>query len=407
MRHIRVVLILTQRQIRYLLRMPWTLAALFVPAIVLYAIFTLIFAGQTGGSGKAPSVELAFVDQDATDASRKLAEALRQMSVEIVRENADGAPLTVEDVRKLITSRKISVGIVVPPGYGAHPHPGDPAHPGVELIADDSQPAERMMIAGMLQMAAGRAMFDPTLSAAPDAATTQSADTDSGSPFAGGMIDIRESSVSPGPRRRTPASLMFLAGLVPMFLLFNATGAAGGLLAELQEGSIRRLLVAPVSPAHVLFAQMLFAVLLAVAQCATMYLFAWVAFGAPIWSHALGLLALTIATAAATVGFGMLLASVCRNLEQLNSFGTVVVLGMSAVGGSMIPRMFMPDWIKQIGFLTINGWAYDGFMDVITGRGISAVALELTVLLAVGVSLATVGSVLLRGRLRSTGVQTA
>jgi ABC-2 type transport system permease protein len=95
-----------------------------------------------------------------------------------------------------------------------------------------------------------------------------------------------------------------------------------------------------------------------------------------------------------------------RSREQLNGFGSVVVLGMSAIGGSMIPRMFMPDWLKQVGFLTINGWAYDGFMDLVTGRGFAAMALELFVLLAAGIVLATIGSILLSGRLRSSGVQT-
>ena len=74
---------------------------------------------------------------------------------------------------------------------------------------------------------------------------------------------------------------------------------------------------------------------------------------------------MSIATVAATTAFGMVIASTAKSLEQIQSSITMIVLTMSAVGGSMFPRILMPDWLKNLGFLTINGWAIDGYLDAL------------------------------------------
>jgi ABC-2 type transport system permease protein len=37
---------------------------------------------------------------------------------------------------------------------------------------------------------------------------------------------------------------------------------------------------------------------------------------------------------------------------------------MSAVGGSMFPRFLMSEKLQQLGLLTFNGWALDGYLKV-------------------------------------------
>jgi ABC-2 type transport system permease protein len=197
-----------------------------------------------------------------------------------------------------------------------------------------------------------------------------------------------------------PPSMLYLAGLIPMFLLFNSSGAASGILTELETGATRRVMVAPVAAADYLFGYMVSGMAMAFLQCVSMYAFAALFFEAPIVEFAAGLTMLTFATCLSTVGFGVLMASVSRSAEQLNSLGTVVILGMSAIGGSMFPRFMMPDWVKPLGLFTINGWAYDGFLDVVLGRGTLAALPESTVLCLIGIAGAALGSILLSRRLR-------
>lgn len=422
MRHLRLVLVIAGRGLREVSRMPGILAVIFVPGIVLYLIFTVIFVGGSGDKGgtTTPKVVVAVVDRDQSVPSTRLIESMRKMSMRVVTTDRQGAPLDDAGARRLVEIRRASAGLIIPEGFGAHPAPNDPKNPGVELVIDETQPMEGQVVAGMLQMAAGMTLMEmvadavraltgasptptsPDAGAAPDADKAGGGKDDSTGPEENRMLlKIRTSGVAVRKGRPVPpSSLLYLAGLVPMFLLFNCSGAASSMLEELQTGATRRVLVAPVSAADYLFGQMGLSMVICLLQCGSMYLFAWAVFKAPVFSYPLGLAILTVATACATVGFAMLMASVVRTAEQLHSIGTVVILGMSAIGGSMFPRFFMPDWIKPLGLFTINGWAYDGFIDLFRGGGLLGIAAETAVLFAAGLAFAILGSVLLRARLR-------
>ena len=405
MRHLRLIWVLAGRSVRELSRMPGVLAVCFVPGIVLYAIFTLVFSGATDSSGKPPQIDVALADLDQTGASKRLTNAMRRISLTPTTTDSDGNPLDEDGVRQLVKRRRVSAGLVIPEGYGRHPMAADPQHAGVKMIVDDTNPMEGQIVEGLMQLAAGRALFASTLGTDDPDDTSNGPQDKEQEPAGGGMLlTVHATGVSAEKQQgpgQVSSSLIWLAGLVPMFLLFSCSGAAEGMLEELASGATRRVLAAPVSPGHLLVGHMIFSMGLCLVQCIAMYLFAWAVFGAPIWPIAGGLLVLTVATASATVGFGMLLASVVRHSQQLQTIGMVAILAMSALGGSMLPRMFMPGWMKNLGLLTINGWAYDGFLDLARGDGLQAAALEVAVLFAIGAVLVGVGTFFLRVRLRA------
>jgi ABC-2 type transport system permease protein len=43
---------------------------------------------------------------------------------------------------------------------------------------------------------------------------------------------------------------------------------------------------------------------------------------------------------------------------------TIIILTMSALGGSMFPRFLMSETMQQFGLLTFNAWALDGYLKV-------------------------------------------
>jgi ABC-2 type transport system permease protein len=59
-----------------------------------------------------------------------------------------------------------------------------------------------------------------------------------------------------------------------------------------------------------------------------------------------------------------MLAGACRTRAQLGGLSTVVILLMSAMGGSMFPRFLMPESIRKIGNFTFNAHALDGYQAV-------------------------------------------
>ena len=80
--------------------------------------------------------------------------------------------------------------------------------------------------------------------------------------------------------------------------------------------------------------------------------------------HLVGFLLMAPVTAAAAAGFGIMLATLCRTRAQLGGISTVVILIMSALGGSMVPRFVMPAFMDTTALFTFNGWALDGFLKV-------------------------------------------
>ena len=73
---------------------------------------------------------------------------------------------------------------------------------------------------------------------------------------------------------------------------------------------------------------------------------------------------MSLVTAAAAAAFGLMLATIAKSRAQLNGISTVVILVMSALGGSMVPRFVMPDFMNTTALFTFNGWALDGYLKI-------------------------------------------
>ena len=73
---------------------------------------------------------------------------------------------------------------------------------------------------------------------------------------------------------------------------------------------------------------------------------------------------MTVATCAAAAAFGIIFATACRSRAQLGGLSTIVILIMSALGGSMVPKFAAPAVFEVTGLFTFNGWALDGYLKV-------------------------------------------
>ena len=108
----------------------------------------------------------------------------------------------------------------------------------------------------------------------------------------------------------------------------------------------------------------MFLALVGCAQLTVMFLWGRVAFGLPLFSHLPGFFVMTLVTAAAAAALGLVLATLARSRAQLSGFSTILILTMSALGGSMFPRFLMSETMQQVGLVTFNAWALDGYLKV-------------------------------------------
>jgi ABC-2 type transport system permease protein len=391
----------------------------FVVPIAFFSIFAVVFGGQRDS---VPKIKIIVVDEDQSRASRQLVTGLESdgsLTVMIkpapTKDQAQPGDYTAAAAEGAVKAGDVSVALIVPRGWGADPisFRGDASGPTIELLNDASDAIAPQMVGGLLQKAAMTAMpetmaeqgmkyseqyiggFTPEqrkkmndgleqlrqIENRPDSARAGAAGS------GGGIIAVKSRSVV-GENKKSPMVSFEAAAIGVMFLLFTASGSAGALLDEAESGALDRVLSSRITMGGLLAGKLVFNILLAFTQLTVMFLWAWAVFHLDFFSHIPGFIVMGLCTAFAVASFGMLLASICRTRAQLGALSTLLILVMSAIGGSMFPRFLMPEAMQKAGLWTINAWAIDGFTKVFW-RDLPVTALwqQVSVLLAIGIVL--------------------
>lgn len=175
-----------------------------------------------------------------------------------------------------------------------------------------------------------------------------------------------------------------VAGTAIMMLLFSVSSIGQSMLVEKESGVLKKLLQSPIMPFEIMFGKMLTAIVIAVFQLCVMFIFSWLAFGLDIFINIPALVVMIIATAIACSSFGILLASIVTSKKQSDSLATLIILFMSAIGGSMIPLYIMPSFMQDAAVVSVNYWSIQGFYDIFWRRaGMSAIFENVIVLLGI------------------------
>jgi ABC-2 type transport system permease protein len=188
--------------------------------------------------------------------------------------------------------------------------------------------------------------------------------------------------------KANPVVSMYAAGIAVMFLLFGAVGNSGTLLEEEENQTLERLMCSELSMIQLLAGKWLLMTIVGIVQVTIMFAWAQLAFGVDLLGHLSGFTVMTVVTAGAASSFALTLAALCANRAQLNAIAVILILSMSALGGSMVPRYVMSETMQQIGRITFNAWALDGYIKVFwRDLPLGALAPQLTVLFATAVVL--------------------
>lgn len=362
------------------------LALTFLLPVVFFSIFAAIMGGG-GGGGATGTIELIVVDEDGSRTSRQLAASLgNEKGIELVAPPAGKSAWTAADAEAAVRAQNVSVALVIPAGFGSQRVSFGPegSAPRVRLLADTSDPVAPSLVTGLLQKAymsaapalmagAGLEAIDrwsgglteaqkstfaqnlETLESAQEQAPAASED--------GMLLDVEVADIL-GESKKNPTSAFYAASVGVMFLLFSTAGAGGSLLEESENGTLDRVLSSEVGMGTLLAGKLLFLTVLGVVQLTVMFAWGALVFGVELLSHLGGFFLMAFATALAAAAFGLLLAALCRTRAQLAALSTMVILIISAVGGSMFPRFLMPDALKRWSLLAFNSWALDGFLKV-------------------------------------------
>ncbi|MFH1196045.1 MAG: ABC transporter permease [bacterium] len=187
-----------------------------------------------------------------------------------------------------------------------------------------------------------------------------------------------------GTEIKNPGVTRIVGGWAMMFLLFSLTGAATSLFEEKQEGSLKRLLCMPIKKSEIMWSKYIYSILLGVFQLFIMFILSWLFYDVDIFSNFFNLFIVILASSAAAVSFGMLITALTKTLAQANGIATLLILVMSALGGSWFPVTLLPDWIQIISKFTLTYWSIEAFLQVLWRQSdFGAIAQHVFILLSI------------------------
>ena len=349
------------------------------------------------------------------------------------------APEAATGVRKEVADGEAPAALLVPSGYGEDLAAG--RRPELRLYRDPAKEIEQQIVAGNLLAAAfrasgpelahgaierglallgfpapgraeARAVLEESFGRLQGIAATAAFRGDAAGAFpagAGGTPDLELADALPslvgiavedvagpgGEVRKLAVQSHAISGIAVMMLLFGLSAAGATLIEERAGGTLQRLQLAPSTGGSILTGKFLYCALSGALQLVVLFAYGALLFDVPVARAPVALALLSGAVIAAATSLGIALAVWCSSRKQLEGLSTLVILAMSALGGSWFPLAFTPEWYQRLGHFTLNAWAMDGYQGIFWyGEGLAGVATEIGVLLAIaagGAALASLG----------------
>lgn len=152
-----------------------------------------------------------------------------------------------------------------------------------------------------------------------------------------------------------------------MFAFFLVLTVGWLFVAERRQGTMKRLVVAPITKSEILLGKMAPCFLLSLFQGFFLLGAGKLLFDMKWGPEPLWLIAIVVSTSFAAMGLAMLVASLARTETQVAIYGTLLVLVLAGLSGCLMgDRGLMPEQMQQISRLTPHAWALDAYREALT-----------------------------------------
>jgi ABC-2 type transport system permease protein len=196
------------------------------------------------------------------------------------------------------------------------------------------------------------------------------------------MIALLDLIAAEGPRVRltdttldhahTPAPLSPFAYVAPadlvLFMGITVLLLSSGLVQTRRLGIIRRLAAAPIRRRSIVAAEMAGMLAVAVGQSLGLLLVGRVLFGVH-WGDPIAVGLILVLLALSFAGASVVIGVWSRTQEQAIAVAVVVGIAGGMLGGSLYPLDVVGSTVREVGHLTPQAWAMDGFIKLIYHHG--------------------------------------
>jgi ABC-2 type transport system permease protein len=372
----------------------------FIIGVFAPLALAFIFNAVFGNALDTTTLDLYYglVDQDDSEVSMSFVEVLRTIEAEGVLTVTE-----VEDVAgadALIDDGEIGAYFLLEPGLGAAVQ--ERSSYTIRIVGDVDAPTTTQIATSIAdQFVQGLVAVQASVGSAATLSTTGPtpelvAGWAQEAAARGRGFEFVDASVE---SRQLDSATYFSAGMAVFFLFFTVQFGVLGILEEEREGTLQRLLAAPIGRGSVILGKALLSFALGLISMTVLIVATHFLIGAE-WGAPLGVALLVVAGVLSAVAIMGLVASVARTPEGAGNLGSIIAVILGMLGGTFFPLGRGDDLVAKLSYLTPHAWFLQGLGDLANGADWTAALPAVLAMTVFALVFGVLAWVLLRRRMR-------
>ena len=364
----RTAFLITAKDLRQRLR---DRSAFLVAVIAPLALAAALSATISGFSAGSKTYQIGLVNLDHGPAASGFSNA------------GEGGPVALLDTgskavaRSEVKSGKLDAAIVLPPGLSAASMGGPPVR--LDVIGDPKNSIGTLVARSI---ADSYASYLHTISIASRALHADSAATiriASEVAVAKPPIAVGDTSTT---RNNLDPKTYYAAAMAVFFLFFAVQFGISSLLDERRDGTLARLLAAPIPRRSILGGKVLTSLALGLTSMTVLALTTRFALGAH-WGNPVGVAVPIVCAVLAAISVTAFVTTLAKTHEQANAWLSIVSVVLGMLGGSFFPVAQAGGVLAILSKGTPHAWFLSGLQDLSSGGALSVIVEPSLILLGI------------------------
>ena len=379
---IRALRTITAKDLRQRLRdKSFFLLGILTP-LALAFVLNLVFGDLSEGELE---ITMGVVDSDGTPISDQLTGNLLDLNgvgaIEVTALDPAADPEAALDERTL------DAVVVIPSGFGAGVMSAQA--PELTLLENPDRPVQASVVESIVDGVTTDIERTRLLAAAGGQLGVQPG-------LATPTTDVAFTQEWPGGQALDTTSRL-MAGMAIMFVFFTVGFGVTTLLEEKENGTLARLLAAPIPRAAILGAKALVSYILGVLATMILFITATVLMGAE-WGSWLGVVALVLTACLTAVALMAIVAGLAKRAEGAGAVQSIIAVGLALLGGSWF-AVSGEGVLGLLARMTPHFWFLEGLEDLASAASWTVVWPSVVALGIIAVVAGIPAAVLLRRKL--------
>ena len=364
----RTALLITAKDLRQRLRDRSALLVGIVAPLALALALSVTISGFAVGSS---TYKIGVVNLDHGAAAASFFKAAKQAPVRLKTQSSDSV------ARKRVEDGKLDAAIVLPAGLSAAFLGGAPVK--IEVLGDPGNQVGALVARALSDSYASYAHTIQLASLALGNASSSSQVAATKGSSLQPPVSVSDTSTT---HRNLNPKTYYAAAMAVFFLFFAVQFGVSSLLDERRDGTLARMLAAPISRRSIVGAKALTSISIGLTSMVVLALTTRYALGAH-WGDPFGIGVLILSAVLAATGVTALVTTLAKTEEQANAWLSMVSLILGMLGGSFFPVAQAGGVLAVLSKMTPHAWFLSGLQDLSSGEALSSIVKPSIVLLAI------------------------